>query len=558
MQKIFYVIFSLFVFFVGLGFIARSAEAACGVTDAIVHTPGAITVPAKGQSYTDPLTGCTIRRVSDVATEGGGAISHLYSSVNPFNANSTFLLVGRKDGVMQVRDLYGKIIQNDLSTSGILPLSDAAWSRTDPNIIYFHPVDGNTLRRYNVKTNTVETLDTFTDYAKVTFGFGEGDISWDGDHLAVVGDDRWGFIYTISSKTATKRVDLVAAGNGVSLNNIDVTPGNQFYVMYNPQAKKGLDLYDPSMNFTRALTDFESHADRSRDLDGTDVVVVTNSADTSPMPDCPNGIVKIRGENGVETCLQPLDWSLVVHISCNNVGQGWCIVSTYAGTGTAWKPYRNEIFKVSFDGSTAVRLAHTRSSNASYDAEPRAAVSGDGKYVVFASDMSGAIDTYIMTLDDSPTPTSGELLKLACAPNAHADDPCKAVYYAGADGMRHAFPNERTYFTWYPDFSQVKTISQTALSALPLSKNVVYRPGVKMVKFVTDPKVYAVAKNGVLRWISTAQLASAYYGLSWNTKIDDLSDALFPDYHFGTDIRLVGDYNPTGEMDRATTIDQNL
>lgn len=566
MKKIFAFVFVSIAIF-AIRSEARALDAPCGITDGTSRTLSTVSVPAKGQTYTDPIFGCKIKRLSDVAKEGGGYISHLYSSVSPFNSNSTYILVGRNDGIMQIRDLNGNIVRDNLHHHGILPTGDAVWSRKDPNVIYYHPVGGNTLRSYNVQTNTATTLYAFTGYTKVSFGIGEGDISWDGDHLAVIGDNKWGFIHTISAKTNTKAVDLVAAAGGVSLNNIDITPNNQFAMMYNPVGDIGFKLYDTSMNFKRVLTNYQAHSDRARDNDGSDLLVLTNSADKTPLPNCQNGIVKVNGETGVETCIfQPLSWSVAVHVSCNNVGQGWCLVSTYSGGGS-WAPYKNELIMVKLDGSKATRLAHTRSSNGSYDAMSKAAVSPDGKYVVFASDMSGKIDTYLLMLGDgtvTPTPTPapspfiGTLIKTPCSPNTSENDPCRAVYYYGSDGKRHAFPNEKTYFTWYTHFGSVIVVPQEVLSSIPLGKNVTYRPGTKMVKFATSPKVYTVSSGGILRWVASESIASALYGYAWASNIDDISDALFADYAFGTTVSTAADYNPQTQMNAAVTINQTL
>ena len=78
------------------------------------------------------------------------------------------------------------------------------------------------------------------------------------------------------------------------------------------------------------------------------------------------------------------------------------------------------------------------------------------------------------------------------------------VYYFGPDGFRYVFPNEKTYFTWYTDFSKVKTISDAHLSAIPLGHtNVTYRPGYKMLKIPSDPRTYVVDQGGVLRHVTT-------------------------------------------------------
>lgn len=111
-----------------------------------------------------------------------------------------------------------------------------------------------------------------------------------------------------------------------------------------------------------------------------------------------------------------------------------------------------------------------------------------------------------------------------------------AVYYCGADGRRYIFPNQNIYLSWYPDFSKVVQLTALQLANIPLGRNVTYRPGVRMVKIETDPKVYAVDKSGVLRHITTPEIAKGMYGSKWSTFVDDLPDIFFMDYHIGEPI----------------------
>lgn len=150
---------------------------------------------------------------------------------------------------------------------------------------------------------------------------------------------------------------------------------------------------------------------------------------------------------------------------------------------------------------------------------------------------------------------SHDLIKLVCPSTAGADHSCRAVYYVGADGKRHAFPNSRVYFTWYSNFDTVKAVSAERLGQYMLGANITYRPGARMVKFTTDPKVYAVGRGGVLRWVKTEELAIALYGATWNQKIDDIADAFYANYTFGLDISLETDFNPTVELNSTPTFD---
>ena len=173
-----------------------------------------------------------------------------------------------------------------------------------------------------------------------------------------------------------------------------------------------------------------------------------------------------------------------------------------------------------------------------------------------SSQTSGTLTNEVET--PVPGVSFGSLIKLNCVDGASPTDECHAVYYYGADGKRHAFANSAVFFTWYGDFNSVMTVDLTILSSIPLGKNVTYRPGVRMLKFTTDPRVYAVSKGGLLRWIANEEVATSLYGAAWNTKIDDLSDTLYGNYQFGAAITSTGGYDPVSETSATTKIDESL
>lgn len=121
-----------------------------------------------------------------------------------------------------------------------------------------------------------------------------------------------------------------------------------------------------------------------------------------------------------------------------------------------------------------------------------------------------------------------------------------AVYYASG-GKRYVFPNEKIYFSWYRDFSGVRTVSDTELASHLIGGNVTYKPGVRLIKLQTDPKVYAVGAGGRLRWIATEEAAKSLYGAQWNKQVDDVSDAYFVDYREGDPIASAADFDPIAE-----------
>ncbi len=119
-----------------------------------------------------------------------------------------------------------------------------------------------------------------------------------------------------------------------------------------------------------------------------------------------------------------------------------------------------------------------------------------------------------------------------------------SVYYFGSDSKRYVFPTEKTYLSWYADFSTVKTISDTELASYMLGGNVTYKPGSYMVKITTDPKVYAVDAHGTLRWVQTETLAQSLYGATWAKQIHDIPDAFFVNYNIGLPIVSLADFVP--------------
>lgn len=134
-----------------------------------------------------------------------------------------------------------------------------------------------------------------------------------------------------------------------------------------------------------------------------------------------------------------------------------------------------------------------------------------------------------------------------------------AVYYYAVNGKRYVFPNEKVYFTWYPDFSKVKIIPIDQMALVPIAGNVTYKPGSKLVKFQTDPKTYLVTKGGVLRWAKTEDVAKGWFGPNWNQYVDDISESFYVNYAFGTPVEsyldlaldIVSAGTPTIDVDKG-------
>ncbi len=131
----------------------------------------------------------------------------------------------------------------------------------------------------------------------------------------------------------------------------------------------------------------------------------------------------------------------------------------------------------------------------------------------------------------------------------------KSVFYYAKDGKRYVFPDEKTFFSWYDNFNNVKVITDAELAQIPLGGNVTIRPGTYLVKIQSSPQVYAISRGGILRAVSSENVAQDIYGQDWDRKIVDISDAFFVNYKTGAEITSGADYNAFIEKNEAISID---
>lgn len=147
----------------------------------------------------------------------------------------------------------------------------------------------------------------------------------------------------------------------------------------------------------------------------------------------------------------------------------------------------------------------------------------------------------------------GDLIKIPTDndPDTFSDT---AVYYYASNGRRYVFTNDKSYFTWYTTFDNIKVISLDDMTKIPIGGNITYRPGIKPVKFQTDNKVYAVYKNGELRWMRTADVARAIYGPRWTSLVDDINESFYVNYTIGLPIDNALDFLAETIANKYSTI----
>ena len=437
------------------------------LTDTNVHTPpdySTFQPPAAGGSYADPVFGASIQRVTNApATQnldrGGNLISITdeYSTMSPFNLdNSRILLIQQSYfGLYDGNGAFLKALPMEVNAS-----SEPRWSRDDPNTFYYHA--GNQLKKYDVSTDSASVVHTFSEYSTID-GKGESDMSFDGDHMVFAGDNRYVFVYQLS--TDSKGAAFDTAGKG--FDSLYITPNNNVTITWlqaGTSRYNGIELFDTNMNFLRQVAHAGGHMDVTRDNDD-EVLIWTNSNDAQPLAGCNNGIVKIRLADATQTCLLSLDWSLAVHISGPD-NSGYVFIETYAPANpdpgsAAWVAYTNEILQIKLDGTEVRRLAHHRSRPLdSYNYMPRVSVSHDGSRLVYNSnyDLQAILgynadyaDVYMMNLSGSaaaPAPPAppDPPASSPTQPTPPAPPPSTATTRTEQNGAAVSYSG-----TWYPN-----------------------------------------------------------------------------------------------------------
>jgi hypothetical protein len=504
--------------------------------------------PAKGVSYVDPIFGTTIKRVSDArntpdAAKGSGPLEFItaeYSTMTPFNLDSTRFIL-QHFGYTGLYDGQGNFIRNlpfEVSSG-----SEPRWSRQDPNLLYYHTQ--NTLKTYNIATNVMTTLHTFSEYTAVD-GRGESDICFDGDHFVLTGDARYVFVYTISTNTKGPVYD---AGAPDLFDQLYITPNDNILIGWyldGAGRKHGVEMFDKNMNFLKQVAPAIGHMDVTRDVNGDEVMVWANAAD--PAATCNNAAVKVRLSDLKQTCLISLDWAMASHISAPD-NSGWVFMETYtpsdpSPTTGVWPVYTNELLQVKLDGTEVRRLAHHRSRPFdTYYYTPRVSTNRAGNKIVFSSNYdiqadggltpNDYVDTYLIDLtgaaapppppspSPSPSPTPAPSPSPTPAPSP-TPTPAPSPAPGGGSHFEENSPAVTYTGTWSANVSGMHSGGRAVLSAEVGARATFTFTGTGVTwrgyrdEWSGIARVYldGVLKGNVDTFLSPAKAQQALYGVS--------------------------------------------
>ncbi len=115
------------------------------------------------------------------------------------------------------------------------------------------------------------------------------------------------------------------------------------------------------------------------------------------------------------------------------------------------------------------------------------------------------------------------------------------VFLAAADGRRYLVPSEGIFRTWYADFGSVRTIPAAQLAALPLSGNLVFRPGT-LVKAASSARVLLAGADGALHRVTDLSVLNSTLGQNWSDRVVFADDQIVGSYQNGKDITDLAGY----------------
>jgi len=131
------------------------------------------------------------------------------------------------------------------------------------------------------------------------------------------------------------------------------------------------------------------------------------------------------------------------------------------------------------------------------------------------------------------------------------------IYYVLKSGGLLSFPDEITYKSWYHDFTNVVTVPDAQITAMPHVGTVTIKPGLYPIKAGADRTVYAVARYGVIRPFATPNAARIVYGNDWPKKVVTVPASSLANYVKGEPVVGPDQYWWTRELASMKTIEND-
>ena len=358
--------------------------------------------PNVRETYTDPVFGTSLLRFTD-ATDRNDYANHDYSQLQAFSADSEYIIVNEADGTTVRRVADG-------SRATLEPFrgNTVRWHLGIPHTLFFFDSnEDTTIRAQTANVDTGEIREAFIfpdryDRIRVNQSFDEmsEDGRWVTGMAAMSDDDDMIFALDLTRGEITVEISLSLLYRTVCEEDPDygilepdwVSPsplGNYLVVNWardGAERCSGQEVYDiRTGRYLGHSYDGRQHGDLAVHPDGSEIFVTDIP---SPIGDGLPAIGYYTLPDGVETptFIRSMPWHGIWHISCRGP-RGVCAITSF-DPEPDWDLRRvldSEIYLLYFDGAVR-RLTHHRSSGCGYWVQPRATISGDGRYIAFDSD----------------------------------------------------------------------------------------------------------------------------------------------------------------------------
>lgn len=382
--------------------------------------------PVVGESVIDPTFGVAVRKLA--AGSGSGFRRHIYSQLQAFNADNSLVML-QSAGDVGIYDVSSG------SKVYTLPgdINSPRWNPVNKDEVFFYDSNDvgsqNTLvrfQRHNIvtgETKTVVTLDS--RYQTVAPAQSWEEISRDGVWTAAMlrrADGGTSFaMINIAEGRLGAELDRESLGDYPGCNASDndinwIAPsplGNYMVIQWNRDGNtrcEGVEVRNIETGaYIGHVSDNRQHSDMGLDESGNEIYVSPYFGSslfvaTTKLPGSTNFSANY------EHIIADVGWYHFGHISCKGP-QGVCVVS---GEGAANDAFGAEIYLLytngraadneQNDGARVRRLAHHRSTNRNYWAQPQPSFSADGSYIIFASNWGqngSSVDSYLIDLRNS-------------------------------------------------------------------------------------------------------------------------------------------------------------
>jgi len=362
------------------------------ITDSVQMFWPAQTLSKPGylESVTDPDFGTEIIRVTGdpgtiIPTIGGtwkDIVRHGYSKIPAWNADESILYLETQKGGPSPLFLDGETYEVLFSKS--VSSNEKRWHPTNPDLMV--ALTDNNVKTWNVWNNEIKVLASFSGYTDCHLGPWEGNLSNDGNWVAVYAtrnsdSKKVGFALDLVNGTKYPDIDLT----GVTVDWISISFTGK-YIVLQGTISGGDDktqVYDINGNKIGSLwSEYgrPSHYDLTIDENGDEVAVGVSKSS----PD--NGhVIKRRLTDGAVTVLTHGGYATHTSTRCPR-RMGWAISSFSHRGPSNWEPYYNEIAAIKLDGSRVERICHIRGLYKTYDNEAQPCPSPTGGRIIFASD----------------------------------------------------------------------------------------------------------------------------------------------------------------------------